>query len=214
MNTYLFDFDGTLVDSIPSFGAVMLRILDENNVPYEEDILKIITPLGYTGTARYFIDLGLSMPLEQIIFLMHTYLLDAYSNHIQAKNNVVSVLKKLKKKGCCLNVLTASPHAMLDVCLKRNGMYDLFENIWSCDDFQTTKSDPEIYKMAARKLFRQPHEILFLDDNLRANETAKTAGMKTCGVYDDSSSSYEKEMKAATDYYIYDFSELLNLHLF
>ena len=37
-NTYLFDFDGTLVDSMPLFASLMLRILDENNVKYENDI--------------------------------------------------------------------------------------------------------------------------------------------------------------------------------
>ena len=29
---YLFDFDGTLVDSMPTFVSSMLRILDENGV--------------------------------------------------------------------------------------------------------------------------------------------------------------------------------------
>ena len=32
--TYLFDFDGTLVDSMPTFVSVMLRILDENEIKY------------------------------------------------------------------------------------------------------------------------------------------------------------------------------------
>lgn len=50
-NTFLFDFDGTLVDSMPAFVSVMLRILDENDIKYEQDIVKIITPLGYLGTA-------------------------------------------------------------------------------------------------------------------------------------------------------------------
>ena len=49
---YLFDFDGTLVDSMPTFTALMLRILDEHNVEYDESIIKTITPLGYVGTAR------------------------------------------------------------------------------------------------------------------------------------------------------------------
>lgn len=211
MNTYLFDFDGTLVDSMPSFGAVMLRILDENNVPYEKDILKVITPLGYIGTARYYIRLGLALSEEEILALMHRYLLDAYSNHIKAKQHVRAALETLKKRGCRLNVLTASPHAMLDICLKRNGIYDYFEHIWSCDDFQTTKSDPEIYKMAARRLNCRPDEVLFLDDNYNANKTAKAAGMKTCGVYDASSSEYTEDIKAITDYYIRDFSELDHL---
>lgn len=46
MRTYLFDFDGTLVDSMPSFVSTMLRILDENGISYGEDIIKTITPLG------------------------------------------------------------------------------------------------------------------------------------------------------------------------
>ena len=73
------------------------------------------------------------------------------------------------------------------------------------------KSDPEIYKMAAKLIGKPVEEILFLDDNLNADQTAKAAGMKVCGVYDDSSKEYVEEMKAVTDYYIYDFSELLEL---
>ena len=43
---YLFDFDGTLVDSMPAYVSVMLRILDESGVKYEKDIIKTITPLS------------------------------------------------------------------------------------------------------------------------------------------------------------------------
>ena len=60
-NTYLFDFDGTLVNSMPSFVSVMLRILDENNIKYEDDIVKIITPLGYAVTAEYFKKIGVTL---------------------------------------------------------------------------------------------------------------------------------------------------------
>ena len=59
IKTYLFDFDGTLVDSMPTYVSSMLRILDENNVQYKSDIVKIITPLGIPGTAEYFINMGL-----------------------------------------------------------------------------------------------------------------------------------------------------------
>lgn len=210
MRTYLFDFDGTLVDSMPSYISAMLRILDENHISYAEDLVKTITPLGTVGTAKYFVELGLKMSVEDIIELMKKYMLDAYFYHIPAKANVISVLKELKMRGASLNVLTASPHITLDACLKRLGMYDLFDNVWSCDDFATTKADPAIYRMAAEKLGVTVGEVLFLDDNLNADQTAKMAGMQVCGVYDDSSRDYVEEMKSATDFYIYDFTELLN----
>ena len=60
--TYLFDFDGTLVDSMPTFISTMLRILDENSISYGDDLVKTITPLGAEGTAEYFIrELGLDI---------------------------------------------------------------------------------------------------------------------------------------------------------
>lgn len=212
--SYLFDFDGTLVDSMPTFISSMLRILDENGIKYGDDIIKIITPLGVSGTADYFIDkMGLKLSKEETIVLMKEYMMDAYFNTIPAKSNVPKVLRELKEKGASLNVLTASPHITLDACLKRLGLWDLFQNVWSCDDFDTTKADPEIYKMAADKMGTTVDKVLFLDDNLNADATAKSAGMLVCGVYDDSSKDCIEEMKAANDFYIYDFKELLDLEI-
>ena len=95
--------------------------------------------------------------------------------------------------------------------MKRLGLWDLFDNVWSCDDFNTTKADPQIYVLVAKRLNRSVEEVLFLDDNLNADLTAKTAGMQVCGVYDESSRDYVEQMKSATDFYIYDFQELLAL---
>ena len=209
---YLFDFDGTLVDSMPVYVSSMLRILDENNVTYPSDITKTITPLGVLGTANYFInEFGIKLSFDELIQLMKKYMCDAYFYKIPAKENVIEVLKQLNQSGASLNVLTASPHITLDACLKRLEIWDLFDNIWSCDDFNTTKADPEIYVKAAEKLGTTVDNVLFLDDNYNADLTAKKAGMKVCGVYDESSSDSVDEIKAITDYYIYTFKELLDI---
>ena len=209
MNTYLFDFDGTLVDSMPVYAGVMLRILDEHAIAYENDIVKIITPLGYAGTARYFRTLGIDKTEEELCRLMREYMDEEYAHTIPQKPHVAEVLRQLKARGASLNVLTASPHTVLDPCLKRLGLWELFDHVWSCDDFETTKADPAIYHMAAARIGKAVEDVLFLDDNLSADQTAKAAGMRVCGVYDDSSAEYEAEIRAATDRYITDFSELL-----
>lgn len=211
MQTFLFDFDGTLVDSMPTYVGAMLRILDENNIKYGEDIVKIITPLGVLGTAKYFQKLGVKRSLEELVENMKKYMAEAYFYNIPAKEGVISSIKKLKEQGASLNVLTASPHITLDACLKRLDMFDLFDNVWSCDDFSTTKSDPEIYKAAAKKLGVKVEEVLFVDDNINADITAKTAGMKVCGIYDDSSKDLQEEMKKECDFYVYKFEEILNI---
>lgn len=211
MHTFLFDFDGTLVDSMPTYGGVMKGILDENHIPYGDDLIKIITPLGFVYTAKYFIELGVQVPEETLIAQMKERMIEAYSTRVPAKSNVPEVLRALKDKGCSLNVLTASPHNTLDPCLKRLGLWELFDNVWSCNDFGTSKSDPEIYRMAAQRIGVPVGDVIFLDDNLGADTTAKSAGTQVWGVYDDSSRESTEEIKAVSDHYINDFIEILHL---
>lgn len=207
--TFLFDFDGTLVDSMSYFVELMLKILDERKIKYGSDIVKIITPLGYRGTAEYFRTLGIKESTEEIMEQMHRYATEAYTYKVQAKKTVEETLYELKKRGAGLNILTASPHSALDPCLKRLGLYDLFDNVWSCDDFNTTKSDPDIYRRAAALIGEEPENIIFVDDNVNAVKTAKLGGMISYGIYDETSEDYVDEMKSVSDRYIILFSELL-----
>lgn len=210
--TYLFDFDGTLVDSMPTFVSTVTRILDEHKIPCHDELIRILTPLGADGIAEYFEEqLGVPVPKEQLAQTIRQYIRDAYFYTIPAKNNVIPVLKELKRRGVRLNILTGSPHVTLDVCLKRLEMWDLFDNVWSCEDFNTTKADPNIYVMAAERMGTTVDQVLFLDDNPDADKTAKAAGMIVCGVYDESSANYVDQMKEIDDFFIYDFSELLEL---
>jgi HAD superfamily hydrolase (TIGR01509 family) len=155
--------------------------------------------------------MGLQMDKGKLTDLIMEYLTEAYFHTIPAKANVISTLMELKNQGASLNILTASPHTTLDACAKRVGLWELFDNIWSCDDFSTTKADPQIYVRVAEKLGTTVENVLFLDDNINADKVAKSAGMQVCGVYDDSSKDMVEQMKATTDYYIFDFEELLDL---
>lgn len=209
MATYLFDFDGTLVDSMDTYAGVMLSILDKNGIKYGKDIVKVITPLGYLGTANHFIGMGVKASVLQLVCEMKSGMVYEYTHNVGEKPNVISTLKALKEKGNSLNILTASPHEVLDPCLKRLGIFELFDNVWSCDDFETTKANPEIYKMAAEKMGVSVSDAIFLDDNYNAVKTARDAGMRVFGVYDKSSAEYVEEMKNISERYISDFSQLI-----
>ena len=117
----------------------------------------------------------------------------------------------MKDEGYSLNVLTASPHIALDPCLKRLGLYGLFDNVWSCDDFGTTKADPEIYKMAAERMCVSVGDVIFVDDNINAVKTAKLAGMVAVGIFDESSAEYADEFRREADAYVTDFGKLLSI---
>lgn len=206
--TYIFDFDGTLVDSMPVFSGKMEQIFRENHLPVAEDFVKIITPLGYAGTARYAISLGYPGSEGDFCAKATEYMTWEYHNRIPAKPYVAEKLQQLKAAGHSLNVLTASPHAVLDACLKRVGLYDLFDNVWSSDDFPWTKAEPAIYTEAASRLGKTVDQCIFADDNIGAVSTAKKAGMCAVGVYDPSSHDYIEQMQQAADKYIFDFRQL------
>ena len=118
-------------------------------------------------------------------------------------------VEKLKKEGCKLYVLTASPHACTDPCLKRNGIFELFDTVWSSDDFGITKANPQIYRDAAERIGCEISDIMFYDDNFTALETAKKAGLATTGVYDPASDDFKDGILATADVYINSFEELM-----
>ena len=205
---YLFDFDGTLVDSMGHWAGAMLRILDDHGIDYGDDIIEIITPLGLHGTARHFISMGMEGTVEEVLEEMNGHLTPLYRDVIPLKESVKHCLEEMKARGIGLHVLTASPHRWLDPCLKRVGVFDVFDNVWSCEDFGTGKTDPAIYVQAAARIGAPVEDVTFLDDNINADKTALAAGMRVVGVFDPTSASAEAEMRAVCHGYVRDFAEL------
>lgn len=208
-SVYIFDFDGTLVDSMPYWSEKMLNILRSTNTPYPPDVIKRITTLGDLGTAKYFRDeLGVPLTVEEMFAQMDAYAMAKYRDVVGFKEGVTDYLTLLRENGCSIHVLTASPHKMVDMCLKRLGIFDWFGNVWSCDDFGTTKADPQIYTEAVRRIGAETGEAVFFDDNINAVKTARKAGLYTVGVYDASGEDFTEEMKQISDRYITSFAGL------
>ena len=205
----IFDLDGTLVDSMDEWAAKMLSILKSGGVPYPENIIQTITPLGDRKTAELFREMGVKGSTEEIIERMNSYAYEAYSKRIKLKPFVSEFLHKLCQNGHVCAVLTASPHVTTDICLKHNGVFGLFEKIYSVNDFGLVKSQPEIYFKAAEGLGADISEITFFDDNAAALSAAKTAGLECIGVYDKYSDSDTDKIKKLADRYVKSFGELL-----
>ena len=206
---YLFDFDGTLVDSMPYWTGVHINALKKYNIPIPDNFVNTITPLGNVNSSKYTISLGIPQTYEEYRKNLNDSLQEAYANTIQAKATVEKTLRSLKAEGHSINVLTASPHKYVDVCLKRVGIYDMFEEIWSIDDFGHTKAENVIYEMAAERLGVSVGDCVLVDDNFTAISTAKAAGMQTIAIYDATASDYEAKLRETAGRYIKDFGELL-----
>ena len=206
----LFDMDGTLVDSMPYWARSVIQILEEEGIPYPDDLVRILTPLGYRGSARYYREvLGMNDDEDDLVRRMKANATPLYRDVIRLKPFVRDYIEKLRGEGITCCVLTASPHSSTDVCLQSNGVFDLFEQVWCTDDFGLTKDDPEIYRQAADRLGCDVSVIRFFDDNYLALKTAKDAGLEVYGVYDASSEGDKDAICSMADRYIESFRELL-----
>ena len=207
----IFDLDGTLVDSMAYFAKGILSIADDAGIGYDSSLLKILTPLGYTKSAEYYVNvLGVNETVDSLVKKIGERLVYQYSNNIFLKPFVREYLEKLSAEGARLFVLTASPHLVTDVCLEHNGVFGLFERVWSVEDFGLSKSSPELFHKVAGVIGCNECEIHYFDDSLIALENAKKAGYVTYGVYDGQSEEEMTRMKnTLSDILVMSFDELL-----
>ncbi len=207
---YIFDLDGTLIDSMPPAVKIVLDFLDEQGISYPPDIVTILTPLGFKGVAKYYAEvMGVNMPAEEIIDYFSKRLNEEYFYRIPAKENAEQALQYLREQGCRLSVLTASPHLLTDAVLKRLGLWEYFENVWTLEDLGGSKGELSIYDKVADMLAVDKSECVMVDDNLTVLKTAKAAGMKIIGVFEKSTEKECIEAEQISDGFVYNFDQFL-----
>ena len=118
-------------------------------------------------------------------------------------------LRKRKAEGAKLYVLTASPHIVTDICLQHNGVYDLFDSVWSVEDYGIAKGDVRVYEAVADRIGCTTADITFFDDNLTALSTGRKAGCYCVAVYDRHTEEEFAALKAAGNMSIRSFEDLL-----
>ena len=209
---YIFDFDGTLVDSMPTWSGALINALKKAGIPVPDGFVNTLTPLGNYKASEYTISLGLDITLKKYLDDLSKYLYREYTTNVRLKDNVKETLEELIRRGHSLSVLTASPHLYVDECLQNNGVFVLFEKVWTIDDFGHTKSEVIIYEEAAERLGTAVSDCVFVDDNLTALTTAKKSGMYTAAIYDDTSAQYMDEIKKVSDVYAVDFADILKFY--
>ena len=205
----VFDLDGTLVDSMARYAAGILSVLEDEGIAYEPELIKVLTPLGYTKSAELYQTMGVPGTVEDIVHRIENKLVEQYANYIPLKAGVGDYLRKRKAEGAKLYVLTASPHIVTDICLQHNGVYDLFDCVWSVEDYGIAKGDVRVYEAVADRIGCKTSDITFFDDNLTALSTGKKAGCYCVAVYDRHTEEEFSALCGAGDSFIRSFEDLL-----
>ena len=214
---YIFDFDGTLANSLPYWKKAMTEVLKNNGIKSNKKIIKTIIPLSVEKTAEYFMLLGINKSKNEILQDIYLELKKIYTYNILLKPKVYKTLKELYEKGEKLYILSSAPYEFLEVCLKRNGIFNLFSFIWSSRDFEYGKTQKELYLLIAEKLKQSLNkkicnsDIYFFDDDLKVITAAKQAGFTVFGIYDKTNAKNKKEIKNVCGYYLKSLKQIKKL---
>lgn len=205
----IFDLDGTLIDSMWVWEKIDVDYLRKRNIDMPKDMRNDIAHLSIEETAKYFKNrFGLPDSLEEIMAEWHEMAFEEYSNNIGLKQGAKSFLDTLKKNNIKIGLATSNSKPLLEVVLKKNGIYHYFDTITTTNEVLRGKNFPDVYLLAAQKLKVSPQDCLVFEDILPAVQGAKSAGMKVVGVEDQSSLHQKKEIIVAADMFISRYQEL------
>ncbi len=207
----IFDLDGTLVDSMSHWSNVDKEYLAKRNINVPENLfLDIKEGNSFLEVASYFKQrFDLSDSITDILKEWTILVAHHYKTEIKLKPGVKRFLDMLKHQGIKLGIGTSNSLELASLALKYNNIEDYFETIITgCRDIKG-KPYPDIFNNVASNLEIKPANCFVCEDSLVGVKAAKRAGMHTIAVYDSFSKQDIETIKNISDYFAYDFYQII-----
>lgn len=182
----IFDMDGTLLDSMEFWQNLGRQYLESKGKSPDDDLEDVIESMTLQESASYFKKkYDLDEDTEEIIKEVVDFIEDKYLNEIPLKKGVKKFLEKVYYQGYKMCILTTSEKSQAVGALKRTGVLDLFDEVYTDKDFNLSKKDPQIYVKTCEKMGEFPSDTVLFEDALYAIESAKKTKCTVVGVYDE-----------------------------
>lgn len=179
IKAYLFDLDGTLVDSeILWVQAICSWLRAQGLDPSREQVMDWVYGRAWRDIYRQIIDrypsLGLTLEaMEQALRPSFAALNDAADTRIQ------SSVRLLARLASCypVAIVTGSPRYDAEVAIDRIDVRRYLRFMLTSEDYAPGKPDPAGFLLAARRLQCAPGKCLVFEDSAAGVQAAKSAGM-------------------------------------
>jgi beta-phosphoglucomutase family hydrolase len=173
---YLFDCDGTIVDSMPLHFVAWTKALAEWGCPFDEELFyawggrpvrEIISALNEMH--------GLQMPVEAVSkrkeglyyeMLPQLQAIPEVVEHVEAQQGRIPFA-----------VVSGSNRESVVKSLTATNLLDRFETIVASEDYTRSKPAPDAFLLAAERLGVEPADCLVFEDTEMGMAAAAAAGM-------------------------------------
>lgn len=207
---YIFDLDGTLLDSNGLWGEVDEEFLARRGLAvtgeYEEAISRCIFPTAAVYTKEYY-----HLPDSPADIMAEWDALAAhhYRDLAPLKAGAAELLAKYRAENIPMAMFTACRPELCRMALERFGLTGYFQHIVYAEEIGLEKHDPACFIRLSELLGVSPAECTLFDDSPANCATACAAGMRVVGVYDDLYAGRQDEMRGLCGRYVGSLDELL-----
>jgi HAD superfamily hydrolase (TIGR01509 family) len=180
-DAYLFDCDGTIVDSMPIHYVAWKKALGEWNCEFDE---KLFYAWGGRPTPEIISTLNqmqrLSMPVERVAHRKEEF----YFSMLPELKAVPEVLEHIVAQHGRIPfaVVSGSARDSVTASLETLKLLDRFETLVCAGEYQKSKPDPEAFLLAASRLGVAPKSCLVFEDTEMGIQAATAAGMASVKV--------------------------------
>jgi beta-phosphoglucomutase-like phosphatase (HAD superfamily) len=173
---YLFDCDGTIVDSMPLHYIAWKTALSEWNCEFAEDLFYAWGGMPVAEIiATLNVQQGLAMPVEEVAHRKEAL----YFEILPQLQAVPEVLEHIdfSHGHIPFAVVSGSTRDSVTASLKALNILDKFDTLVCAGDYIRSKPDPEPFLLAAQRLGVAPEDCLVFEDTEMGIEAATAGGM-------------------------------------
>ncbi len=177
---YIFDCDGTLVDSMPIHYVCWVEALKINGATFvfTEDEFYHYAGVREQDTVIILNDLHGTQVDPDAVAHTKSEIFSKRISEIKPVRPVADFARSLFGKAP-MSVASGSEAPIVHGCLKANDLFHLFPHIITPADVKNGKPAPDMFLLAAEKMGVAPEDCLVFEDGGKGIEAAKAAGMES-----------------------------------
>jgi HAD superfamily hydrolase (TIGR01509 family) len=180
----IFDMDGLLIDSEPSWRQVEMAIFDRLGVSLTEELCLETKGMVVDEVTRHWYGLypwtgpTPEVVAEEIVDAMVALL----SGTVMVKPGALHALRFCHDRGLAMAIASSSPLRLIEGVVDGLGLADWFGVLHSAQDEVVGKPDPAVFLTTARRLGVTPSACVVFEDSPAGVRAAIAAGMACVAV--------------------------------